>query len=793
MHGTAVADDAAPPIPSGIGNEFRSQSLPRHSIETLATAVADALFDIRSGGGRAFVLVRVFRLDALGESPSDRPLRLVATRGEHPEWNDVARSESHRLLVFAPGSFEADATFHIPDATASERAHANAVREHGIVSVSGFRADASADVALVVVAFSRFSICSQSLRSLELLCLRTKRALLDTTEMRSALDDEARSAAHVAALERMTALQEAHAEDVARETKRVLLIQRAETAAEVARGEAELLEQNEKLRRTQRAMLNVIDDLREARATLETRVAERTRRLLEILEETQDSFFALDQNFRFVMMNARHEAMLGVSRESSLGRSYFEVFETAPTSKFRTELHRTRDERVPTSFVEHHGTRDLWVEVSATPSSDGGVAVFYRDITARVRLEREREELLAKEKRARIDAEAAWAQAESANRAKDEFLSTVSHELRTPLNAILGWSHLLRGDALEPAKRTTALETIERNARAQVRLVDDLLDFGRILQGKFKLAVAPVEVVSVVDAALQTVKPAADAKGVRIQSTLDSDTTISGDAERLQQIVWNLASNAIKFTERGGRVDVTLRRTNSHVELIVADDGQGIAKSFLPHVFEPFRQADGAMTRRAGGLGLGLSIVRSLVELHGGTVSVTSEGEGRGATFTVRIPNSPTRSEPPPSEAEAPASDRPPFDRPAALAGIRALVVDDEKDTRELVAFVLQQCNAEVTSVASTRDAMLELEQSPFDVLISDVGMPDEDGLSMMRRLRTREPAHGGRIPAVALTAYSRTEDRAEAIRAGFDTHLAKPVDASELALIVAAVLRNRP
>ena len=408
------------------------------------------------------------------------------------------------------------------------------------------------------------------------------------------------------------------------------------------------------------------------------------------------------------------------------------------------------------------------------------------------RARRDAEDALARERRARLEAETARAQAESANRMKDQFLSTVSHELRTPLNAMLGWATLLRGGKLDPERRAHALETIERNARVQVRLIEDLLDLGRILQGKFQLAVGPVEVVRVVEAAIDSVRPAADAKGVRLQRTLDSHATIVGDAERLQQIAWNLLSNAIKFTQRGGRVLVTVRRAPSYVELAVADTGEGIAPEFLPHVFEPFRQADGAISRRTGGLGLGLSIVRSLVELHGGTVSAASDGVGLGATFTVRLPMAPVRAAT--REVVAQASEPPAgaaFECPPALAGLRVLVVDDEKDTRELLTLVLEQCDAVVTTAAGAGEALARLESDRFDVLVSDVGMPDEDGLSMIRRIRQLPADRGGRLPALALTAYARGEDRAQALRAGFNIHLAKPVDPSELVLVIAAMIAN--
>ncbi len=405
------------------------------------------------------------------------------------------------------------------------------------------------------------------------------------------------------------------------------------------------------------------------------------------------------------------------------------------------------------------------------------------------RAKRDAEEALERERKARLDAEMARAQAESASRMKDQFLSTVSHELRTPLNAILGWSTMLRNGTLDEERRMRAMETIERNARVQIRLIEELLDLGRILQGKFQLAVGPVEVVRIIEAAIESVRPAAEAKGIRLQGTLDSHATIVGDAERVQQIAWNLLSNAIKFTPKGGRVIVTTRRASSHVELVIADTGEGIVPEFLPHVFEPFRQADAAISRRAGGLGLGLSIVRSLVELHGGTVSVISDGVGRGATFTVRLPIAPVRQPSTEQVSATGVAPVPTFECPPELSQVRVLVVDDEKDTRELIAFVLQQCGAVVTLCGSSQEAIERLERQRFDILVSDVGMPGEDGLSMIRRIRRLPPERGGRVPAIALTAYVRSEDRTHALRAGFNMHVPKPVEPTELAFVIVAVL----
>ena len=424
--------------------------------------------------------------------------------------------------------------------------------------------------------------------------------------------------------------------------------------------------------------------------------------------------------------------------------------------------------------------QDAYFNLVAHPLTGGivgahGVVVVAVEVTAQVLAQRRLEGLREA--------------AEQASRAKDEFLSTLSHELRTPLNAIVGWSTLLRQGTLAPERAARALETVEKNAHIQARLIEDMLDFSRIEQGKLVLSVGPLELTRVVEAAIEAVRPAADAKGVRIQPVLDSHATIVGDADRLQQIAWNLLSNAIKFTPKGGRVQVLLRRAHSYVELAVSDNGQGIEPEFLPFVFDRFRQADPSFTRRAGGLGLGLAIVRSLVELHGGTVVAQSDGKGKGAAFEVRLPTAPVRAEP--SSEQHPDASRVNFECPKELAGLSVLVVDDEPDTRELIRYLLEQCDTHVTSAASAREALACLERGRFDVLVSDIGMPDQDGYTLIRRVRALPPSQGGWIPAVALTAYTRAEDRTRALRSGFNTHLAKPIEPSELLAVIAAVSKQ--
>ncbi|MFL6256543.1 MAG: PAS domain S-box protein [Pyrinomonadaceae bacterium] len=396
--------------------------------------------------------------------------------------------------------------------------------------------------------------------------------------------------------------------------------------------------------------------------------------------------------------------------------------------------------------------------------------------------------------RARAEAERLYHEAHESSRLKDEFLATVSHELRTPLTAILGWAQMLRIGQFDAAAARHAFETVERNARAQAQLIDDLLDVSRIITGKLRIDVRPIDPNSFIEAAVESVRPAAEAKGVRLQKVLDTGTvSVSGDPVRLQQVIWNLLSNAIKFTPRGGRVQVRLERVNSHVEVAVSDTGAGIPAEFLPHVFDRFRQADQKTTRQHGGMGLGLSIVRHLVELHGGTVRAESDGEGHGATFTVLLPVSPVYHAEEEGERVHPAarSTLPTFDLFDRLDGLKILVVDDEPDTREMLKAGLGQCGAEVTAAASAAEALEAIEKSAPDLVISDIGMPDADGYELMRRVRQLPAGAGGRVPAIALTAYARVEDRMHALRAGYQMHVPKPVELAELAAVAASLIRR--
>jgi len=398
------------------------------------------------------------------------------------------------------------------------------------------------------------------------------------------------------------------------------------------------------------------------------------------------------------------------------------------------------------------------------------------------RAEQERSELFAREQAARQEAD-------RANRLKDEFLATISHELRTPLNAILGWVQLLRTGRLDADARERALETIERNARAQSELIEDLLDMSRIISGKLNLDVQDVNLANVIGEAIEAVGLAAEAKAIQLTAETDPSLgTVRGDPTRLQQVVWNLLANAIKFTPRGGRVTVNALRINGHAEILVSDNGRGIPPEFLPHVFERFRQAESSTRRAQGGIGLGLAIVRQLVESHGGTVRAESEGVDRGATFIVSLPRDAVIAASMRADNEGPPRATPP--RPLvsgtpSLHGIRVLVVDDERDAREFTATVLRHAAADVSEAESVDAGLSAIERSAPDVILCDIAMPNRDGFDFIAALR-RLPSPRRDIPVAALTAYAKSEDRNRVLSAGFHAHLAKPLDPADIAAVVA-------
>ncbi len=487
--------------------------------------------------------------------------------------------------------------------------------------------------------------------------------------------------------------------------------------------------------------------------------------------------------------------LLNVSVRDALpevaGQGYFELLDRVYSTGERyvgRDL-EVRVQRTPEGPLEARAVEFVYQPLHDSSGAVAGIFVHGIDITESKKTLLEREQLLEGERAARNEAE-------RANRMKDEFLATLSHELRTPLNAIVGWSQILRHGASSEEDLAEGLDTIERNARAQAQIIEDLLDMSRIISGKLRLDVQRVSIADVVKAAADTVRPAADAKGIRITTLLDPFAApIMGDPNRLQQVFWNLLSNAVKFTPRGGRVHVALERVNSHLEVSVTDTGAGIKPDFLPHVFDRFRQADASITRKHGGLGLGLAIVKNLVELHGGTIRANSPGEGQGATFAISFPLTVVQPQPDaPEQRRHPTAGPPPevCNDENNLAGVHILVVDDELDARNVVKRLLEDCKARVTTAPSAPDALRLLQSAPFDLLVSDIGMPGEDGYSLITKIRNLPPPAAA-IPAIALTAYARSEDRMRAIRAGFQQHLAKPVEPAELLTIVTSLAPKKP
>jgi PAS domain S-box-containing protein len=506
--------------------------------------------------------------------------------------------------------------------------------------------------------------------------------------------------------------------------------------------------------------------------------------LAAIVASSNDAIIAMTLEGVITSWNAAAERIFGYTAAEAVGRHLALI---VPPDRVDEEQ-RLLSQLAEGKRIEHFETvrvrkdlRRIRVSLTVSPVRDGsgrliGASKISRDVT-------ERDQLLAREQAAR-------ARSEEAGRLKDEFLATVSHELRTPLNAILGWAHVLRRTERTDPRERHAVEVIERNARAQARVIDDLLDVSRIITGKMRLDVQPLMPASAIEAALESLQPMAEAKGVRVHSVLDSHAgPVSGDLARLQQVVWNLVSNGIKFTPRGGRVEVRLERVDSSVEIVVSDTGEGISPDFLPHVFDRFRQSDATIARRTSGLGLGLAIVRQLVELHAGNVTAESEGKGHGSTFTVRLPLRPVRSDHEPAGAPE-LSGESAMGRMPDLHGVRVLIVDDEDDTRELLCEVLEHCGAEVEDAPSAEQGMGVVKAWTPSVIVSDIGMPGEDGYEFIRRVREWERDSGVRIPAVALTAYARSEDRIRALLAGYQVHVAKPIEPMEFALVVAGAIQ---
>ena len=511
-------------------------------------------------------------------------------------------------------------------------------------------------------------------------------------------------------------------------------------------------------------------------------------RFKAIIASSDDAIISKDLNGIVQSWNQAAERMFGYTAEEMVGQSITLLFPPDRLDEEPKILEQIRRGQRVDHFETVRVCKDgrlLDISVTISPVKDPtgrviGVSKVARDITSIKRILREREELLEREKAARFEAE-------RVGRMKDEFLSTLSHELRTPLNAILGWANILRAGAVtSPEDLQQGLETIERNARSQAQLIEELLDMSRIMNGKLRLDVQPVDLQIVVANAIESIQPAAEAKGIRLTKVLDPRAgPVTGDPNRLQQVLWNLLSNAIKFTPRAGRIQVFLKRINSHVEITVTDAGQGIAADFLPRLFARFSQAETSESRRHGGLGLAL--VKSLVELHGGTVKASSPGPGLGATFVVSLPLTVLN----PYEAEATLTPAPSSvgSTPCPdLRGFHVLVIDDEPDARILIERILTRCNATVTTAADAQEALQAVKQHHPDMVLSDIGMPVEDGYQFLAKLRRLSNAEGGDTPAVALTAFARSDDRRRALMAGFQMHLPKPVETAELLAVASNI-----
>jgi PAS domain S-box-containing protein len=534
------------------------------------------------------------------------------------------------------------------------------------------------------------------------------------------------------------------------------------------------------------------------------------RRLAAIVDGSEDAIIGKDLNSIITSWNQGAERIFGYSAEEMIGTSIMRLIpleRQGEEEEILSCLKRgERFEHFETVRTTKEG-RQLHISLTVSPIKDAngrvvGASKIARDITDRKlseealrKAQKAAEEANAERQRLLESERAARSETERASRMKDEFLATLSHELRTPLNAVLGWATALRAGHFLTEELEQGLETIERNARVQAQIIEDLLDMSRIISGKVRLDVQRVDLPAVVAEAIETVRVSASAKGVRLQTIIDPvNAPVTGDPNRLQQVFWNLLSNAIKFTPKGGRIQVLLERVDSHVEVSIIDTGEGISPEFLPYIFDRFQQADASTTRRHGGLGLGLAIVKQLVELHGGSVRVKSSGTGKGATFIVSLPLTVLHPLEEPWERVHPQSK--PRDLPSipaiSLNNVSVLVIDDELDARNLLKLLLESAGAVVYLAQSAEQGMEHLLTKSVDVLICDIGMPDVDGYSLMRRIRALDDSQKSEVAAVALTAYARLEDRTEAMSAGFQNHLPKPVEPAELLAVVHSLANPR-
>ena len=533
----------------------------------------------------------------------------------------------------------------------------------------------------------------------------------------------------------------------------------------------------------------------------EQEVREREAWLKTVMSSIGDAVITTDLEGRVTLINPVAQEMVGWTEAEAEGRPLTEVFpiindqtrQPSESPVLRVLRDGSSAELHSNALLVARDERETPVDGNAAPIKDErgnviGVVLTFRDVAERKRMEKARDRLLIYEQEARREADVARRRAEEASRAKDEFLATVSHELRTPLNHMLGWITMLRSGKLQSEKTQKAFDTIERNVRAQGRLIDDLLDVSRIISGKLLIEPSRIEIAKVLEAAAESIGPAAEEKGVNFKTTLAPEAgMVLGDPDRLQQAIWNLLANAVKFTPEGGHVELRLTRVNSQIEIAVIDDGPGISPDFLPHVFDRFRQKDATSARQHGGLGLGLAIVRHLAELHGGSARAESEGEGRGTTFTITLPVAANHA-PPPGKARSSSIITESYTDLPSLEGVRVLLVDDLPEARELITFALVNKGAEVRTADSAAEGLSALREWRPDVILSDIAMPSEDGYSFIRKVRKLSEEKGGAIPAAALTAYVGSKERLKSIEAGYQAYITKPVEWSELLMIVATL-----
>ena len=543
--------------------------------------------------------------------------------------------------------------------------------------------------------------------------------------------------------------------------------------------------------------IGVLRDLSERRPE-KTAPDDAYQRLTYHLENSPLAVVEWDSDFRVLRWSESAEALFGWKAEEVLGKHYdewqFVFVDDAPAVQSMTARQR---EGVEIQGVHHNRnyTKDgsvLYCEWYNSGLHDGdgklvSLLSLVLNVTARKRGEEERAALLVRERDARRHAE-------EADRLKDEFLATLSHELRTPLTSILGWASMISNGEVEGASAARAIETIERNARSQARLIDDLLDVSRIITGNLRLELRPLNITPIVEAAIDALRPTADAKGIQFRTEFTSTLClVRGDANRLRQVIWNLLSNGIKFTQRGGSVSINLT-CESSVHLTVTDTGEGIPSEFLPYVFDRFRQAEGSISRKQGGLGLGLAVVRHLVELHGGSVSAASDGHGLGSTFTVDLPMAQERRDPARIEERRREVERRRSlsGEKVRLDGVHILLVEDDEDSRKLLGTMLKRHGADVSSAASAADAFRLFNERRPDVLVSDIGMPDEDGYELISKIRALRSDQGGLVPAIALTGYATRKDREHSLAAGYHRHMAKPIEQNDLIAAVANLLGRK-